>query len=113
MKQIIAIIQPHRLEMVEQALHGMNHLPGFTLFPARGHARGRGAHHIFSADEWNPDTHEHIVLLMFCPDEIAPAAVEAIRAASHTGNPGDGMIAVTAVEDIVRIHSGERGDAAI
>ena len=57
MKQIIAIIQPHRLDAVEHALQSLSHLPGFTLFQVRGHARGRGVGHLFAADEWNPDMH--------------------------------------------------------
>ena len=57
--------------------------------------------------------HDHIMLLMFCPDDIAQDAVEAIRTAAYTGNPGDGLIAVSAVEDMVRIRTNERGDAAL
>ncbi|MFC7287412.1 transcriptional regulator [Herminiimonas sp. KBW02] len=113
MKQIIAIIQPHRLDAVEHALQSLSHLPGFTLFQVRGHARGRGIGHLFAADEWNPDMHEHTALLMFCSDDIAQEVVEAIRSASHTGNTGDGLIAVSTVDDIVRIQSGERGNAAL
>lgn len=48
MKQIIAIIQPHRLEKVEEALHRLDHLPGFALFPAHGHPRGQGTQHAFA-----------------------------------------------------------------
>lgn len=113
MKQIIAIIQPHRIEPVEQALHLLSHLPGFTLYPARGHARGHGVQHVFTADEWNPDMHDHIVLLMFCSDDIAQVAVEAVRNAAYTGNPGDGLIAVSTVDEVVRIRTNERGDAAL
>jgi nitrogen regulatory protein P-II 1 len=109
MKQVIAIIQPHRLEPVEQALHRLTRLPGFTLFPARGH----GVQHISTGDEWNPDMHDHIVLLMFCPDDIAQDAVEAIRTAARTGNPGDGLIAVSPIEGAIHIRTDERGDAAL
>ncbi len=113
MKQIIAIVQPHRLENIEQALHGLEHLPGFTIFPARGHPRGQGPHHAFAATEWNPDAHDRLVLMMFCADEHAQTVVEAIRAAAYTGNPGDGLIAVSELADVLRIRSGERGDAAL
>lgn len=113
MKQIFAVIQPRRVDAVEKALEGLSHLPGFTLFPARGHARGHGALHHFIGDEWNPDRHDRIVLLMFCPNDIADAAVESIRVAAHTGNPGDGLIAVSDIEGIVRIRTNERGDAAL
>jgi nitrogen regulatory protein P-II 1 len=41
MKQIVAIAQPHRPEAIEEALHALERLPGFTVFTARGHPRGR------------------------------------------------------------------------
>lgn len=113
MKQIIAIVQPHRLENIEQALHSLEHLPGFTIFPARGNPRGQGPHHAFAPAEWDPDTHGRLVLMMFCTDEQAQTVVEAIRAAAHTGNPGDGLIAVSELADVLRIRSGERGNAAL
>ena len=113
MKQIIAIVQPHRLEQIEQALYVLKYLPGFTIFPARGHPRGQGLHHAFSSTEWNPDAHNRLVLMMFCADEQAQPIIEAIRAAAHTGNPGDGLIAVSDLEDVLRIRSGERGNAAL
>ena len=113
MKQITAIVQPHRLERIEQASHGLAHLPGFTVFPAHGHPRGQGPHHAFAPTEWNPDAHDRLILLMFCPDELAQQVVEAIRAAAHTGHPGDGLIAVSELADALRIRSGERGNAAL
>ncbi len=66
-----------------------------------------------TACKWNPDAHERLVLLMFCADEHAQTVVEAIRAAAGTGNPGDGLIAVSELADVLRIRSGERGDAAL
>ena len=113
MKQIFAIVQPHRLENIEQALHGLEHLPEFTIFPAHGHPRGQGPHHAFAPTEWNPDTHDRLVLIMFCADEQAQTVVEAIRAVAYTGNPGDGLIAVSELADVLRIRSGERGDVAL
>ncbi len=113
MKQIIAIVQPHRLEAIEEALHTLEYLPGFTIFPTHGHPRGQGPHHAYAATEWNPDTHSQTVLLMFCADALASNVAETIRAVAHTGHPGDGLIAVSDVEDIVNIRTGERGDAAL
>ena len=112
MKQITAIIQPHRLEAVEHALHAVSHLPGFSIHASRGHARGQGDHQQFASDEWDPDAHDRLVLIMFCRDEHAAELVDAICAAAHTGNRGDGMVAVTELVDLVRIRTGERGDAA-
>ena len=112
MKQITAIVQSHRLEAVERALHAVSHLPGFSIHASRGHGRGRGDHQQFASDEWDPDAHDRLVLSMFCRDKHAAELVDAICAAAHTGNRGDGMVAVTELVDLVRIRTGERGDAA-
>lgn len=113
MKQITAVLQPHRLEKVEEALHRLPHMPGFTVFKAHGHPRGHGVGHAYVADEWEPDHHGRLVLLMYCADEHLAALVQAIEQAAHTGQAGDGLIAVTDVLDIVRIRSGERGNSAV
>ncbi|WP_367395176.1 P-II family nitrogen regulator [Cupriavidus sp. Agwp_2] len=113
MKQIIAVIPPHRLESVEAALHETSHLPGFTWFRAHGHPRGTGPHHAFTDVEWNPDAHDQVVVIMFCADEDSDNIINAIRTAAYTGNRHDGLIAVLGVESILRIRTGERGDAAV
>jgi nitrogen regulatory protein P-II 1 len=113
MKQITAILQPHRLEKVEEALHRLPHLPGFTVFKAHGHPRGHGTDHAYIVDEWDPDNHGRLILLMYCADEQVAALVQVIEDAARTGQAGDGLIAVTEVLDIVRIRSGERGNDAV
>jgi len=113
MKQITAILQPHRLERVEEALHRLPHLPGFTVFKAQGHPRGHGAGHAYVADELVPDSHARVVLVMYCADDQLASLVQTIEQAAHTGQAGDGVIAVTELVDIVRIRTGQRGDAAV
>lgn len=113
MKQITAIIRPQRLEAVEAALHALPHLPGFTFFTARGHARGHGQDHRFVADEWNPDAHDALVLIVLCTDTDAPAIIDAVTAAAHTGHPGDGIVGVAELASAVRIRTGERDAAAL
>lgn len=115
MKQIIAVIRPHQLDKVEEALHQLEHFPGFTLMQANGHARGAGLHHSYvsSTADWLPHAHERLVLLMFCGDTLAQSVVDVISSASRTGNPGDGMIAVTNLDSIVRIRTGERSEDAV
>jgi nitrogen regulatory protein P-II 1 len=113
MKQIIAVIQPHMLNKVEHALHALPHFPGFTLLRAQGHGRGRAAGHAWQPTEWELDKHDKVALFILCSDELAPRIVEAIRQNAHTGLPGDGVIVVTEATEVVRIHTGERGDAAV
>ncbi|NMG32636.1 P-II family nitrogen regulator [Aromatoleum evansii] len=113
MKQITAVIRQQRLEAVEAALHALPHLPGFTILKATGHPRGHGQDHHFVADEWNPDAHDALVLLVLCTDDDAPAIVEAVTKAAHTGQPGDGIVGVAELAAAVRIRTGERDAAAL
>lgn len=82
MKQIIAIIQLHRLEKAEAALHRLDHLSGVTLFPAQGHSFGQGTQPAFIASEWNADTHDRAVLIRFCADEQASVLMEPLHSAA-------------------------------
>lgn len=113
MKQITAIIRPHRLDAVEAALHALPHLPGFTVFPALGHPRGHGHLHSFAGDEWKPDAHQQLTLIVFCTDADAPGIVDTIVQIARTGHPGDGIVGATELVDVVRIRTGERADAAL
>ena len=113
MKQITAIIQPHMLGRVEHALHELPHFPGFTLLRAKGHGRGRAADHAWHPMEGDIDDHDKVVLLIFCPDLLASQLVETIHKNAHTGLPGDGLVVVQEVAQILRIGSGEHGEDAV
>ena len=113
MKQITAMIRPHRLDAVETALETLPHCPGFTVFGAKGHPRGHGPDHRFVADEWNPHAHDVLVLLILCQDDDASAIVDAVAAAARTGQPGDGMVGVVELVTAVRIRTGELDAAAL
>ena len=113
MKYITAIIQPHMLSKVEHALHALPHCPGFTLLRGKGHGRGRAAGHAYHPTEWDMVAHDKVALCILCSDALAPLIVEAIQVAAHTGLPGDGIIAVCEATEVVRIGTGERGDAAV
>lgn len=113
MKQITAIIQPHMLASVEHALHQLPHFPGFTLQRAKGQGRGRAAGHAYRATEWDMEEHDKVVLLVLCSDQIAPQIVETIRRSAHTGLPGDGLIALSDVAQVLRIGTSEHGEEAV
>lgn len=112
MKQVIAIIPPHRLDDVEAALHRLPHFPGFTLLRSHGHPRGMGVRHEFSED-WDPDGISQAVLMIYCADGQAQEITEVILDTAHTGNRHDGLIAVSDVASIIRIRNGQRDDAAV
>ncbi|MDA1280983.1 MAG: P-II family nitrogen regulator [Chloroflexi bacterium] len=113
MKQITATIQPHRLSNVVRALHQLPHFPGFTIWDARGQGRGRGAGGAFKVTEDSIDYHRKNLLQITCADELVTSIVETIQKSAHTGNPGDGLIVVTDVAEVIRIRTGEKQDHAL
>lgn len=112
MKQIQAVIRSHFLERVLESLHEFEHFSGVTFFPCEGEGRGHGEGRHFEpiAELFRPAMHRIEVL---CRDVYAPQIVRAIERSAHTGKSGDGIIAVTDLIEVVRISSGERGDAAL
>ena len=113
MKQITAIIQPHMLTKVEHALHALPRFPGLTLLGAQGLGRGRAPGHAYQPTEGDIDAHDKVAILILCSDEQAPVIVETGRQSARTGLQGDGIISVCEATEVVRIHTGERGDAAV
>ena len=113
MKQIIAIIQPHMLTKVEHALHALPHFPGMSLLRVKGYGRGTGADHAYRSVDWTSDEKDHIMILIMCSDRLVPQVLAAITQSGHTGLRGDGMIAVSGVEHLVRIRTGEVDEDAV
>ncbi len=113
MKEIKASIQPHMLGRVMQALHALPHFPGVTILDAAGQGRGRGVGGAYRVTEEEIFFHQKKRVEIVCADDIAPAIVEAIQTAAHTGHPGDGLIVVTDISQAVRIRTGEQGSSAI
>ncbi len=113
MKQITAVIQPHMLEPVDHALHQLPHFPGFTMWRGRGEHRGSGPGHAWQPAAADVAGHSDVVLLIACADEFAPAIVQTIAQHARTGHPGDGLITVVTLDEVVRIRSDEHGDSAV
>ena len=98
MKEIKAIIKPFMLEKVVDALRGIHGLPGITISAA----------HSLSAERGTFDQFTKTKLEIIVADGAVDAVVEAIRQSAHTGNAGDGSIFVIAVEQSIKIRTGER-----
>jgi nitrogen regulatory protein P-II 1 len=113
MKKIEAIIQPHLLHRVMQALQGLRHFPGVTVSDCQGQSRGRGAGGHYEATTDSVFFKKVTKLELFCSDTEAAELVDAIRRAAHTGNPGDGLIAVADLSYVVRVRTGQEQDAAV
>jgi len=106
MKWIIAIIQPHRLDAVREALTGVN-VHGLTVTEVKGYGRQKGHTEIYRGAEYLISYLPKVKIEVAIDSAISEKVVEAIRAASETGKIGDGKIFVIDLESAVRIRTGE------
>ena len=112
MKKIEAIIKPFKLDEVKEALHEIG-LQGMTVTEVKGFGRQRGHTELYRGAEYVVDFLPKLRIDVILADEQLEAAIEAIAKAAHTGKIGDGKIFVTEVIDVMRIRTGERGNAAL
>ena len=112
MKLISAIIKPHKLDDVREALTTLG-VAGLTAIEVKGFGRQRGHTEIYRGAEYNIHFLPKIKVEVAVPDELAERAVEAIREAAATGQIGDGKIFVVDLEQALRIRTGESGNEAL
>ncbi len=112
MKLIIAIIKPFKLEEVKDALTEIG-VEGMTVTEVKGFGRQKGHTEIYRGSEYTVDFLPKVKLEIAVADSVAPKVFEAVVKAAKTGKIGDGKIFVLPLEDVVRIRTDERGDAAI
>ncbi|SFR87032.1 P-II family nitrogen regulator [Sphingomonas jatrophae] len=112
MKKVEAIIKPFKLDEVKEALHDIG-VSGITVTEARGFGRQKGHTELYRGAEYVVDFLPKVKLEVVVDDTLASRVVEAIAGAAQTGRIGDGKIFVTAIEEVVRIRTGERGADAI
>ncbi len=112
MKMIRAIIQPHRLEEVREALQAMD-INGMTAYQAQGFGRQKGHTEIYRGSEYSVSFRPKITIEVVVDDEHLDATCEAIVNSARTGNIGDGKVFVMNVGRAIRIRTGETGDSAL
>ncbi len=112
MKLIEAIIKPFKLDDVREALTSVG-IEGLTVSEAQGFGRQKGHTELYRGAEYSVDLLPKIKLQILVRDEATIEVVEAISKAASTGRIGDGKIFVAPVEDVIRIRTGERGNAAL
>jgi nitrogen regulatory protein PII len=112
MRYIIAVIQPHRLDAVREALADAG-VQGITVTEVRGFGRQKGHREIYRGAEYQIAYVPKIKLEVAVPAEFAQGVVEAIRASARTGNIGDGKIFVLPLELAIRVRTGETGAGAL
>ena len=112
MKKIEAIIKPFKLDEVREGLSEVG-ITGLTVTEVKGFGRQKGHTELYRGAEYVVDFLPKIKVEVVLADDMVEQAVEAIVKAAHTGKIGDGKIFVTAVEQVIRIRTGETNEAAI
>ena len=112
MKLITAVIKPHQVEELQEAL-GPIGVQGMTVTEAQGFGRQGGHTETYRGTEYKVAFTPKSRLEIVVSDSEADKAVDAILGAARTGKIGDGKIWVSSVERLVRIRTGEEGDEAL
>ena len=112
MKQITAVVRPSKVDAVKNALVAIE-VVGMTINDVRGFGRQKGQVERYRGNEFTVDFLSKIRITTVVADDKVDAAISVISVAARTCEIGDGKIFVTSVEQVVRIRTGERGDAAL
>ena len=112
MKQITAIIKPFKLEEVREAL-GEVGVSGLTVTEVKGFGRQKARTELYRGAEYVVDFLPKVKVEVVVKESDVERAIEAIVKAAKTGKIGDGKIFVTAVEQVVRIRTGETDESAV
>jgi nitrogen regulatory protein PII len=112
MKLITAIIKPHVLDNVRDALHQLG-VEGMTVTEVKGFGRQKGHTEIYRGAEYSVDFVPKVKVEVVAPDERMEAIVETIKKTARTGTIGDGKIFISNMEQAVRIRTGEIGGDAL
>jgi nitrogen regulatory protein P-II 1 len=112
MKRIDAIIKPFKLDDVKDRLARVG-VQGLTVNEVKGFGRQKGHTELYRGAEYVVDFLPKVQITLLVPDERVAETVDAIIEGARTGKIGDGKIFVTAVEEVVRIRTGERGTGAV
>ncbi|MEO6062664.1 MAG: P-II family nitrogen regulator [Thermoflexales bacterium] len=111
-KKIEAIIREEALDAVKDALHAIG-IVGMNVVEVRGHGRQGGIDLSWRGTAYRMDLIPKIQLNIILSDHNVEKTIDAIVGAARTGQPGDGLIFIYPVDDVVRIRTGERGHDAL
>jgi nitrogen regulatory protein P-II 1 len=112
MKRVEAIIRPHKLEEVREALLEKG-IKGMTIEEVKGFGRQKGHSEVYRGSEYKIDFLPKVRLEVVVPDQILDAVVSTISDVARTGQVGDGKIFISTIDDAIRIRTKESGDLAL
>jgi nitrogen regulatory protein P-II 2 len=109
---IMAIIKPFKLDEVREALSGIG-VTGITVTEVKGFGRQKGHTELYRGAEYVVDFLPKVKIEAAVPETLVERTIEAIENAARTGKIGDGKVFVSALEQVVRIRTGETGGDAL
>ena len=112
MKKLDLIIRPHKLDEVKEALSAIG-IQGMTVSEVKGFGRQKGKPETYRGSEYTVSFLPKVKLEILVSDAMLEKTLKAASEAARTGRIGDGKIMVTEVLDVMRIRTGETGEAAI
>ena len=112
MKLIEAIIKPFKLDEVKDALVEIG-VQGMTVSEVKGFGRQKGSKESYRGAEYTTDFVPKVKIEVYVSDSLVPRVVETITRSAKTGSVGDGKIFVSDLSSVVRIRTGETGEAAL
>ncbi|MFG2297276.1 P-II family nitrogen regulator [Streptomyces sp. NPDC048603] len=112
MKLITAIVKPHKLDEIKDALQRFG-VEGLTVSEASGYGRQRGHTEVYRGAEYRIDLVPKIRIEVLVDDDAAPDVMDVVITAARTGKIGDGKVWSVPVDSVVRVRTGERGADAL
>ena len=112
MKLLKCVVRPNALEKVKDALSELG-IMGMTVTEVKGFGRQKGHKELYRGAEYTIDFTPKLEVEVVVGDDLVELAVSAVREAANSGKIGDGKVFVLPVDEVVRIRTGETGDAAI
>lgn len=112
MKKIEAIIRPYKLDEVKAALTEMG-VMGMTITEVKGYGRQRGHTERYRGSEYVVDLLSKINIEVVIPEDEVEGVVQTIVDSARTGEVGDGKIFISSIDEVIRIRTEERGEAAV
>ncbi|MVZ98040.1 P-II family nitrogen regulator [Sphingorhabdus sp. IMCC26285] len=112
MKYIIAVIKPHKLDPVREALTALG-VSGMTVTEVKGFGRQKGQTEIYRGAEYETNMVPKVKIEIACASDQAPAVIEAIQHAAETGAIGDGKIFEFELAGALRIRTGDTNETAL
>lgn len=112
MKMVMAVVKPHKLDAVREALTGIG-VEGMTVTEVKGYGRQKGHTEIYRGAEYTVNFLPKMKIEIAVSDELVGRVVEAIQESARTGKIGDGKVFVYDMDKAIRIRTGETGEDAL